>query len=86
MSGKEPTIVTQNINKGVGGLRISKWKYDAVKEAILETVPRNAEGILFKDLPAAIAPRLYQGGSGQDRLHELVHDRRQARLGSPRPD
>jgi hypothetical protein len=53
--------MTQNVNPGVDGLRISREKYDAVRAAILETVPCDAEGIRFKDLPKEVARRVPNG-------------------------
>ena len=52
------TVQTKNVNKGVGGLRVDQAKYDAVKKAILAVVPRGGEGMLFKDLPKAVAGEL----------------------------
>ncbi|MBF0239828.1 MAG: hypothetical protein HQM12_19175 [SAR324 cluster bacterium] len=36
------------------GTRIEKWKYEAVKKAILQVVPKGGEGILFKDLATLV--------------------------------
>ncbi len=58
MAKRQPTIKTRNINKGVGGTRISKEKYEAVQKAILAAVPRLKDGILFKELPKEVAKRV----------------------------
>jgi len=52
------TVQTLNVNEGVAGLRISAEKYEAFKRAILQVVPRNAEGVAFKDLPKLVASRV----------------------------
>ncbi len=49
---------TLNVNRGKGGVRIDLDKYEAVKKAILLAVPRNMEGIAFKDLSRAVAARV----------------------------
>jgi hypothetical protein len=51
------TIRTRNVNKGAAGMRVSAETYEAVKKAILAAVPRNRQGILFKDLPREVAKR-----------------------------
>ena len=43
--GKQPT-------------RIPRWKYDAVRKAILKAVPRTKAGIPFKELPGLVAAAL----------------------------
>jgi hypothetical protein len=52
---KSATTKTRNVNPGVDGLRISQEKYDAVRKAILKAIPRGRTGLLFKDLPKAVA-------------------------------
>ncbi len=42
---------------GKNGVNIEVSKYDAVKQAILDSVAENGE-IAFRDLPAAVAERL----------------------------
>jgi hypothetical protein len=49
------TIMTRNVNRGAGGTRISKEKYEIVREALLRAVPKKKDGIAFKDLPRAVA-------------------------------
>ena len=62
MAQKQPRVRTLNVNyrKGAGGTRISKEMYDAVKKAILAAVPRNREGVLFRELPAEVKRRAPQ--------------------------
>jgi len=38
--------------------RIERWKFDAVRRAILEAVPAAGEGLPLTGLPAAVAERL----------------------------
>lgn len=38
--------------------RIQKWKYDALKRAILQATPKSSEGILFKDLAKEVESHL----------------------------
>ena len=40
------------------GVRILRWKYDSVKKAILEVVPRKEPGIPFKELPGKVRSAL----------------------------
>lgn len=58
MPKNSKTFETLNVNKGSGGTRVDKDKYEVVKRAILAAVPKNREGILFKDLPRLVAERL----------------------------
>jgi len=37
---------------------IERWKYDLVRRAMLEVLPAGGEGMLFKDLPEAVARRM----------------------------
>ena len=38
--------------------RIDRWKYEAVRKAILAALPRRGEGMLFDDLPDQVESRL----------------------------
>lgn len=40
------------------GVRILHWKYDAVREAILEAVPREEPGLAFKELAGRVRSAL----------------------------
>ena len=55
---REETILTRNVNEGADGTRISKRKYDAMRHAILEAMPRGPEGIRFTQLFDAVVPHL----------------------------
>jgi hypothetical protein len=41
--------------------RIDRWKYAAVRKAILAALPRSGEGMLFGDLPDEVESRLSAG-------------------------
>lgn len=43
---------------GKKGTRIPKWKYDAVRAAILKVVPSRQEGVAFRELPGLVAGTL----------------------------
>ncbi|MCG8407198.1 MAG: hypothetical protein MI923_18525 [Phycisphaerales bacterium] len=58
MASKEPTILTRNITPGAAGTRVSREKYELVRKAILAVVPTSKKGVLFKELPKAVAERL----------------------------
>lgn len=40
------------------GTRIDKWKYDAVRRAILDAIPADEEGVEFRRLPSLVEERL----------------------------
>ncbi|WP_018128514.1 DUF6958 family protein [Balneola vulgaris] len=44
-------IVCETPTPGKNSTRIDKWKYEAVRKAILKVVPTEGPGILFKELP-----------------------------------
>lgn len=54
----EGTIETLNITKGAGGTRLARRKYEAVKKALLASIPRKRDGIEFRALPKLIAERV----------------------------
>lgn len=60
---KRATVETRNINyaRGTGGTRIDAAKYEAVKHAILKSVPRSARGIEFMELINAVTDHLPGG-------------------------
>lgn len=58
MAARQETVLTLTVTPGRRGTRIDRRKYEAVRKAILAVVPRSKEGIPFKSLPRAIAPRL----------------------------
>jgi hypothetical protein len=57
MATGRKTIRTRNVNQGLGGTRVSAETYEAVRKAILAALPRNRQGILFKDLPREVVRR-----------------------------
>ncbi len=54
-AGKQPTV-------------IDRWKYDAVRKAILKVIPRRGEGLPFRELP--------------EKVKAALPDRQLAQLGS----
>jgi hypothetical protein len=44
-------VVCETPTPGKKPTRIHKWKYEAVRKAILKVVPTEEPGILFKELP-----------------------------------
>lgn len=49
-----------NVNEGVGNTRMAKVKYDIYKQALLDSIPSNDEGVLFTDLPGRVKEHLPQ--------------------------
>ena len=47
-------IVTLHPDPAKSGVRIDRWKYDLVRRGILVAIPRRAEGLPFRELPAAL--------------------------------
>lgn len=47
-----------NPRRGAAGVRIEREKYEAVRTAIVQAVPRDAVGIAFARLAAAVAARV----------------------------
>jgi hypothetical protein len=41
--------------------RVETWKFDTVRRAILASLPRDGEGLPFKELPARVAAHLDAG-------------------------
>jgi len=54
----EEKVVCETPTPGKQSTRIDRWKYDAVRRAILEAVPAAGEGLAFRDLPKEVARRL----------------------------
>jgi len=50
--------VCETPTPGKQSTRIDRWKYDAVRRAILEVVPAAGEGLAFRELPRKVAERL----------------------------
>lgn len=55
MQQKPEKVVCNTPTPGKAATRIDKWKYDAMRNAILHCVPEHPPGIAFKDLPDAVS-------------------------------
>lgn len=64
----EEKVICKTPTPGKKPTRIEKWKYEAVRRAILKAVPKGGDGIMFKELPA--------------RVENLLSNREKATLGS----
>ncbi len=62
----EPRVETLHPDPAKRGPRIPRWKYAAVRDALLEVVPGNAPGVAFQALPDLVRRRL-----SKDALAEL---------------
>ena len=51
-------VVCRTPTEGKRPTRIDRWKFDTVREAILEVVPPEGDGILFRDLPKLVKGKL----------------------------
>ena len=51
----EDKVVCRTPTPGRKPTRIDRWKYDAVRGAILAAVHTEGEGVLFQDLPLLVA-------------------------------
>jgi hypothetical protein len=51
-------IRTLNVTPGSSGIRIEVPKYEAMKKALLKVIPRNADGVAFRDLHRLVKPHL----------------------------
>ena len=49
---------TKNVSKGTGGFAVTAEKYEPIRKAVLASVPRNKEGVSFKELVASVAGRV----------------------------
>lgn len=58
MSPVEETVEVRTPTPGKKTWRVSKWKYEAVRSAILRVVPKNNTGVEFKELPTLVAKQL----------------------------
>ena len=52
------TTPTRNPGRGKKGPRINSARYDAMKAALLEAIPRTGEGVRFASLPELVEKRL----------------------------
>ena len=62
----EDRVQTLHPNPEKSGPRIHRWKYDAVRRAILNALPTAEPGFRFRDLTGAVRDRL-----GEDELGAL---------------
>lgn len=51
-------VLCETPTPGRQATRIARWKYDLLRQAILDAVPLGAEGLAFKDLPREVERRL----------------------------
>jgi hypothetical protein len=58
MPGTDAKILCRTPTPGKAGTRIDRWKYDAVRRAILKVVPRGGDGVAFRDLPRLVGRAL----------------------------
>jgi hypothetical protein len=58
MTSPEDRVSCETPTPGKQPTRILRWKYDAVRRAILKAVPKKGEGLLFKTLPAEVTRHL----------------------------
>ena len=49
---------TKNVNKESRGFAVTPEKYEPIRKAILASVPRNKEGVSFKELVASVNGRV----------------------------
>jgi hypothetical protein len=54
----EDRVLCENPVPGKQELRIKRWKYDLIREAMLALIPAEGEGIAFRDLPDLLSARL----------------------------
>jgi len=52
------SVICETPTPGKKAKRIDGWKYEAVRKAILASLPRRGEGVLFRDLPVLVKQRL----------------------------
>lgn len=57
-SSREARVICHTPTPGKQPTTIPTWKYDAVRAAILNVVPKDAPGVVARDLPALVADRL----------------------------
>ena len=54
----EEKVLCETPTPGKQPTRIDRWKYDLVHSAILASVPRNDEGVKFRELPGLVEEHL----------------------------
>ncbi len=58
MRTADDKILCHTPTPGKQGARIDRWKYELVRDAILNVVPAEGAGVAFKDLPDLVAGEL----------------------------
>jgi hypothetical protein len=58
MSKDTARVLCQTPTPGKQGTLIARWKYEAVRAAILRAVPRDERGVEFKQLPDLVRQHL----------------------------
>tara|TARA_B100000676_G_scaffold313312_1_gene393294 strand:- start:4900 stop:5250 length:351 start_codon:yes stop_codon:yes gene_type:complete len=66
VSGREERVECRSPTPGRQGVRILRWKYQWVADALLAEIPATGEGVLFRDLPGRVARHL-----GPERVQRL---------------
>lgn len=54
----ESKVLCSTPTPGKQPTRIDRWKYEAVRAAILAALPRAGDGVLFSELPSLVAKLL----------------------------
>lgn len=54
----EAKVVCETPTSGKTATRIPEWKYQLLKEIILDIVPGSEPGVAFKDLPSLVSEQL----------------------------
>ena len=58
MPDAEPKVICRTPSPGKKNTNIPKWKYDAIRKAIVKVVPKSGEGIPFRDLAGLVKKNL----------------------------
>lgn len=54
----EPKVACETPTPGKRAVNVPRWKYDAVRSAILKVVPTREPGLLFQELPKLVDQQL----------------------------
>jgi hypothetical protein len=54
MAKDTPKVVCKTPTPGKQATRIDRWKYDAVRAAILQVLPKSKQGVEFRQLPKLV--------------------------------
>lgn len=58
MNADNEKVVCETPTPGKQPTRIDRWKYETVRDAILEITEERPEGVLFKELPQLVQKRM----------------------------